>query len=289
MSELVKPRIFVGSSREGLDIARALQFSLRDDALVTVWTDGVFGLSEGTLEALVRASGDFDFAVLVVTPDDVLQTGDGNRQTPRDNVMFELGLFMGALGPRRTFTVCSDSQSLKLPSDLAGVTMARFSADDASRNLLAALGPASYQLRTAVRHLGLRRGNQQEGSEASVLGGADILNAVKLLSLQCEPAQPIRGNTLTLEYAIESTLKGIRVWLGANLERDNKYTYDISQDIDVVLAVGQQTHVRYLTVPLDIAAGPYALQVEVWFGRRSQPDRSIALAHRWPDRILEIR
>jgi hypothetical protein len=289
MSATIKPRVFVGSSREGLEIARALQFGLRDAALVTVWTDGVFGLSEGTLEALVRTCAEFDFAALVVTPDDVVLAGEDSRQTPRDNVMFELGLFMGSLGRHRTFAVCSDSPGLKLPSDLAGVTMARFSAGDASCNLLAALGPACYQIRTAVQRLGPRPDRRQHELEVSVVVGEDILSAVRLLSLQCEPAQPVRGDTLTLAYALESTRKGIGVWLGANLERDSKYIYDVTQDVDVVLDAGHQIHQRYLTIPTDILPGSYALQVEVWFGRRSQPDHSMALAHRWPDRVLEIR
>ena len=67
----------------------------------------------GTLEALVRMLDRFDFAVLVITPDDVVSIRGDIRQAPRDNVMFELGLFMGRLGPARTFAVCSDSPNLR--------------------------------------------------------------------------------------------------------------------------------------------------------------------------------
>lgn len=158
-----RPSVFVGSSGEGLEIARAVQFQLQDVALVSVWNEGVFGLSEGTLESLVRMLDRFDFAVLVITPDDVVTSRGQERQAPRDNVMFELGLFMGRLGPGRTFALCSDSPNLRLPSDLAGVSMARFKADDAKVDLTAALGPPCFRLRQVVRDLGLSPSKRLSG------------------------------------------------------------------------------------------------------------------------------
>ena len=120
------PCVFVGSSTEGLNVARAIQFQLKDNARVSIWNDGVFGLSHGSLEALVRSLDRFDFAVLVITPDDVVLSRTVESQAPRDNVMFELGLFMGHLGRDRTFGICGDSPDMKLPSDLAGVSLARY-------------------------------------------------------------------------------------------------------------------------------------------------------------------
>ena len=158
-----KPTVFVGSSREGLEIARAIQFQLKDDALVSVWNEGVFGLNQGTLESLVTMLDRFDFAVLVITPDDVLVGRETASQAPRDNVMFELGLFMGRLGRARTFGVCSGAPDLKLPSDLAGVTLARFDHNDASKDVTAALGPACFQIRQAFRELGISEANRLSG------------------------------------------------------------------------------------------------------------------------------
>jgi len=163
MGDRERPSVFVGSSGEGLEVARAIQFQLQDTALVSVWNEGVFGLGEGTLEGLVRMLDRFDFAVLVITPDDVVTSRGEDRQAPRDNVMFELGLFMGRLGTGRTFAVCSDSPNLKLPSDLAGVTMARFKADDAAHDLTAALGPSCFRLRQAIRDLGLSPSKRLSG------------------------------------------------------------------------------------------------------------------------------
>jgi predicted nucleotide-binding protein len=87
-----KPSIFVGSSSEGLDVARAIEFPLQHDAEITIWNEGFFGLGTGTLEALVNAIERFDFATLVLTGDDLVVSRDVSSLGPRDNVMFELGL-----------------------------------------------------------------------------------------------------------------------------------------------------------------------------------------------------
>ena len=186
MTPVTKPTAFVGSSREGLEIARAVQFQLKEDALVSVWNEGAFGLNQGTLESLVGMLDRFDFAVLVLTPDDVLHVRDAAVQAPRDNVMFELGLFMGRLGPARTFAVCSDDRALKLPSDLAGVTLARFDKDDVNRDITAALGPACFQIRQAIRDLGLSEAKRLHGirnAASTVEGLSDqIAHLVVLLA-----------------------------------------------------------------------------------------------------------
>ena len=104
------PRVFVGSSSEGLPVARAIQFLLKDSAHVSIWDQGVFGLSQGNLESLVRSLDSFDFAILVITPDDVVISRNVESQVPRDNVMFELGLFMGRLGRERSGAVGPTSQ-----------------------------------------------------------------------------------------------------------------------------------------------------------------------------------
>src|SRR5262245_20378197 len=89
-SIMVAPSVFVGSSSEGEEVARAIEYNLRNDAEITVWHNGVFGLNLGYLESLVTALERFDYAILVLTPDDLVSSRDSLRQAPRDNVMFEL-------------------------------------------------------------------------------------------------------------------------------------------------------------------------------------------------------
>ena len=139
--------MFIGSSVEGRRIAEALQLNLDYDLDCTVWHQGVFALSRGTLDSLVEIASAFDFATLVLTPDDVVRKRGRQRRAGRDNVVFELGLFIGALGPERTFLVHCRDHPIDLPTDLAGVTAATFAERD---DLIAALGPVATQIRYHV-------------------------------------------------------------------------------------------------------------------------------------------
>ena len=144
-----KPRVFIGSSVEGLAIAEHIQLGLDYHAECTLWSQGVFGLSGGTLESLLKAVRDYTFAVLVLTPDDLVQKRSVPKNSPRDNVLFELGLFMGALGRERTYIVYCRDTAIELPTDLAGVTAATF-ARRADGNLQASLGAVCTKLKTTM-------------------------------------------------------------------------------------------------------------------------------------------
>lgn len=151
---MVKPSVFIGSSAEALDVARAIEFQLQRDAEITIWNQGFFPLGGTTLETLVNSLQQFDFAILVLSPDDFVVSRETPSQAPRDNVMFELGLFMGRLGRARTFIVFDESTRPKIPSDLAGVTAATFNGERADSNYIAAVSPACTLIRTAIRDLG---------------------------------------------------------------------------------------------------------------------------------------
>jgi len=150
--QTVRPRVFIGSSTEALSVARAIQVELETELDTTIWYQGVFGPSASTLESLDHLVRDFDAAVLVLTPDDVTGSRGGMGSTPRDNVLYELGLFAGALGRHRVFIVRPRDVSLELPSDLLGLTVGlyRLRSDG---NLQVAVAPACTRIRQAVRTL----------------------------------------------------------------------------------------------------------------------------------------
>jgi len=122
-----RPRVFIGSSAEGLAIARAIQANLDRFAACTIWTQGVFGLGLTNIENLVNATRRHDFAILVASADDIVNRRGRSNATARDNVIFELGLFMGALGRDRTFVVFDRDRRPLLPTDLDGLGGADFS------------------------------------------------------------------------------------------------------------------------------------------------------------------
>jgi hypothetical protein len=151
----MRPSIFIGSSTEGLEIARSAQVELDKEMEVEIWSQGAFGLSEGTLASLVSVLDRFDFALLVLTADDLVTSRGESRPSARDNVLFELGLFMGGLGVERTFLLFDRTNRPALPSDLAGVTAATFE-PHASGNLQAALGAPCHLIRKSVLSIGHR-------------------------------------------------------------------------------------------------------------------------------------
>lgn len=172
--------VFIGSSTEGLKIAKALQVLLDQACEVTIWSQGIFGLSQGTLESLVAALDQFDFAILALTPDDLVSSRNQENAAPRDNVLFELGLFMGGLGRDRAFVVYDRTARLKLPSDLAGVSAATFE-PHSSGNLLSSLGAASTQIQERIDRLGLRDTERLRVLSEAAQGFDDVTSQMQLL------------------------------------------------------------------------------------------------------------
>ncbi len=150
----MKPKIFIGSSREGVKIADAIHYNLTRDAECTVWKDGVFQLSNNTLASLIDALRTSDFGIFVFSPDDITIMRGETANTVRDNVLFELGLFIGRLGQERCFFLIPDKSSdLRLPSDLAGVTPGYYESERSDENWMAALSPACMQIRSCIGRL----------------------------------------------------------------------------------------------------------------------------------------
>jgi len=94
----MKPSIFIGSSVESLSVSHAIQQELEHVFEPTVWTQGIFDLSKSTLNSLLDALDKFEFAVFVFQPDDLTILRGVANLTVRDNVLFEMGLFLGKLG-----------------------------------------------------------------------------------------------------------------------------------------------------------------------------------------------
>lgn len=157
-----KPSIFIGSSTEGLPFARAIRTNLDGNAEVTLWDEGFFKPGNTFIETLLNSLPRFDFAVLVLTPDDWVRSRDDERLSPRDNVVFELGLFMGRLGRLRTFMVHQADAKTKIPTDLAGVTTAQYWWPRDDMNYSAAVGSACDAIRGIVNDLGM---SEQKASQ----------------------------------------------------------------------------------------------------------------------------
>jgi len=151
-----KIRVFIISSAEAIEIARTIQNAFDHDPFsVTVWTDGVFRASHYAIESLERALDQSDVAIAVAQPDDITESRGELRATPRDNVIFELGFFMGRLGRHRALLVEPRGEEIKLPSDLAGINTITYRYDAA--DLTRSLATACNRLREIIRDLGPNR------------------------------------------------------------------------------------------------------------------------------------
>ena len=127
-----KPRIFLGSSGKQAKLLQALTRGLEDVARVDPWTTS-FNPGTTTLERLVELAHEVDFAAFVFARDDWTAANTSaspspdlgaGQASPRDNVVFEAGLFGGVLGMRRTFIL--HANGAKLPTDLLGLTSVRY-------------------------------------------------------------------------------------------------------------------------------------------------------------------
>jgi hypothetical protein len=156
-----KPRIFLGSSGKQQKLLQALTRGLEDVAHVEPWTTS-FNPGTTTLERLLELAHQVDFAAFVFAQDDWTTNSplassptESGQASPRDNVVFEAGLFGGTLGMRRTFILHASGS--KLPSDLLGLTCVRYGE---------AITPAEMR----VVNQKLRKAIENEGRVARIEG-----------------------------------------------------------------------------------------------------------------------
>ncbi|MCW3101524.1 MAG: cyclic nucleotide-binding [Chthonomonadaceae bacterium] len=152
-----QPRVFMICSAEALNVARHIQAGLiHDDMLVVMWPDGVFRLADYPVESLEKALHASDFAIAVIHPDDTVTSRGVTTLSPRDNVTFELGMFMGTLGRDRSVIMEPSDKSIKLASDLRGLTTLSYR-NGPEDDLEALLAPACLEIRKHVGRIGVRR------------------------------------------------------------------------------------------------------------------------------------
>ena len=121
-----QPIMFIGSSVKGLTIAGGIETNLEHDCTSHKWTN-TFESGYTALENLFNQLNTVDYATFVFKPDDILVLKNEEFLSVRDNVIFELGLFMGRLGRERVFIVKPfNDDKLRLPSDLIGIEILNY-------------------------------------------------------------------------------------------------------------------------------------------------------------------
>lgn len=133
---MTKPKLFIGSSRETIKYVNAIHRALHYYAEVTPWHAGTFKANDYTIEGLERQLQASDFAVFVLASDDIVLMRGKAYLAPRDNTIFEMGMFWGKLRRERVFFLIPESvpreregqaiDEFHLPSDLQGLTVLHY-------------------------------------------------------------------------------------------------------------------------------------------------------------------
>lgn len=179
-----KASVFVGSTGERAEIADAIVQQLSAIAEVTHWEDA-YPPGISIYDTLMSIKDNFDFAVFVLTADDFLQSRGESYQSPRDNVVFELGLFLGSIGPGRVFAVIDENVKTKLPTDLSGVVYEKYNPNRKDGNISSALRVACFTIREQINRLGPK---ERFSSEAKTDGGFSAIGIEKIYNsyIECE-------------------------------------------------------------------------------------------------------
>lgn len=157
-----KPILFIGSSAEGSDIAKEIQAGLdHDDMVVRPWLSrGVFEASSYAVDDLMKQVREADFALFVFGADDATKSRRVKYMSPRDNVVFEMGMFIARLGRSRVFMVQDRTMPIKIPTDLLGMNSLSYEVK-LPGGLPEALGPVCHSLAKMVRAQGVHRQRMQ--------------------------------------------------------------------------------------------------------------------------------
>ena len=134
----MKKKIFIGSSSEELGTAEIVKNILDKNFDVTIWNDTlwekeVFKLNNNFLTDLLKAPLKFDFGILIGTPDDKTIKRGTNVFSARDNILFELGLFIGRLGLNKcAFLV---DEKVEIPTDFGGIYLSKFNSGNLAKTV----------------------------------------------------------------------------------------------------------------------------------------------------------
>ncbi len=150
------PRVFIASSAENAEITAAIHWNLERETHPQPWTSGVFGLSEETTKSLMREVKSCDFGIFVLSPDDVAEVRGKLLRVPRDNVIYEMGLFSGSLGTERCFFVIPRGVDVHLPSDLLGITAGTYDASRPRGEIKTAVSTFCNDALVRIKNLGNR-------------------------------------------------------------------------------------------------------------------------------------
>ncbi len=154
-------KVFIGSSSESLQIARAVQREIKRrkhlNLQTKIWEQNVINLGDQALVKLTEVIQSCRYAIFIFNDDDSINVRGSEQYMTRANVILEYGLAIGILGIQNCFIFKSENATI--PSDLHGITYSDYSNDGIKediRNECAALVEdfeATLKQKTFSEHL----------------------------------------------------------------------------------------------------------------------------------------
>jgi predicted nucleotide-binding protein len=135
IQDSVRPNVFIGSSSTAAGMSsmgKVAQWLDSAGAIPHPWTD-VFPPGTVIFSRLNELRRKAHGAAIILTGDDQVTSDFGVQHVPRGNVLIELGLFVGSLGPKNAI-VCISGEPL-IPADLSGLVVIELSKADAPTRL----------------------------------------------------------------------------------------------------------------------------------------------------------
>ena len=128
--QIMKKRIFIGSSLEAKELANSLREALRDEFECVLWYEGFFSLGNHFYTDLVQKIITFDYAIMIGGEDDLVRriSDKSEKISPRDNVYLEYGLFSGMLSPSKVLFLLHEE--CKVASDLMGMSISQYQSEE---------------------------------------------------------------------------------------------------------------------------------------------------------------
>jgi hypothetical protein len=153
-----------------LPIGKALEANLVAEGFEpTLWSREAHSASEYNLEALLREAASSDFGIFVFAPDDHVDIRKETFGIVRDNVLFELGLFIGALGRDHCFIVRDAERPMRIPSDLDGLTHLKYDRKRSDDHLRRALGPVTTTIADLARKVAVGTASEFSDNDLKLL------------------------------------------------------------------------------------------------------------------------
>ena len=213
----MKPRLFVASSKESLNFAYAIQEELEYDAEVTLWSQDIFTASQNNLKSIISSAYEFDFGIFIFSPDDITIINGNNMKSARDNIIFEIGVYMAMLGPERCFFIIPRERSdFRIPTDLLGIEPLTFDTSRSDNNYRASFGPSCNRIRKVILKLGFIKDYKKSNEiltyppKMTIKDKNEIVNGLQLIISTL-------GNkdlSASIVFADLDNFKAINKWFG---------------------------------------------------------------------------